>query len=153
MIMKRLTFLKTTVLCVALIGCSSVLAQRQARERFDPDGSFWIHGTPPNEFSDFGGINLNAKKMRHLPSPGVQLNTGKTLRFRTLTVKKESFRFTTVTVRGISYTFSGHFLRGGVFGAAALDDKTPVLEGLLTKFESGQKVAEANLKFTYFGGT
>lgn len=152
MTMTRRT-LHTIVLMVALISAANVSAQRQARERFDPDGSFWIQGTAPNEFSDFGSINLNAKKMRYLPSPGLQLNTGKNFRFKTLTVKKENFKFTTVAVQGVSYSFSGHFLRGGVFGAGDLDDQTPVLEGVLTKYKSGQKIAEANLKFTYFGGT
>jgi len=34
----------------------------QKSERFDPDGSFWLQGQPPNDFSDVGGINLNAKR-------------------------------------------------------------------------------------------
>jgi hypothetical protein len=122
--------------------------------RFDPDGSFWIHGEKaPNEFSDFGGINLNAKRSRHLPSPGLQLVNGKTYRFKTLNVKRDNFTFTTVTLGSISYSFSGKFLKGGVFGAGDLDDETPVLEGTLTKYRGGKKLAEAKLKFVYFGGT
>ena len=53
----------------------------------------------------------------------------------------------------MSYSFSGRFLKGGVFGAGDLDDETPVLEGTLTKFQVGKKVAEAKLRFVYFGGT
>jgi hypothetical protein len=151
--MTSRTILNTTVLIVALVSSASVPAQRKTNEKFDPDGSFWIQGTPPNEFSDFGAINLNAKKARRLPSAGVELNNGKTLPFRTLKVKKENFTFTTVVMRGVSYSFSGHFLKGGVFGAGDLDDQTPVLEGILTKYKSRRKVAEENLKFTYFGGT
>ena len=144
--------------CVAifllLVTASSGVAQRkQSNARFDPDGSFWIHGDPPAEFSDFSGINLNAKRSRRLPSPGVQLNNGTTYRFKTLTVKRDNFTFTTLTVRGVSYSFSGKFLKGGVYGAGDLDDETPVLEGTLAKFRDGKKVAEANLKFVYFGGT
>ena len=63
------------------------------------------------------------------------------------------FTFTTMTVRGVFYTFSGKFLKGGVYGAGDLDDQTPVLEGTLTRFRDGKKVAAANLKFVYFGGT
>ena len=145
-------------LCVSiflLVPLTSTAApgQRTKAARFDPDGSFWIHGQPPNEFSDFSAINLNAKRLRRLPSPGVQTNDGATYRFKTLVVKRDNFTFTTMTVRGVSYSFSGKFLKGGVYGAGDLNDERPVLEGALTKFRGGKKVAEANLKFVYFGGT
>ena len=131
---------------------SAVFAQRG---RFDPDGSFWLKDgtTPPTEFSDFSTINLNAKRLRRLPSAGLQFNNGTTYRFKTLTVKRDNFTFTTMTLRGVSYSFSGKFLKGGVYASGILDDQTPVLEGTLTKFRDGKRVAEANLKFVYFGGT
>ena len=132
---------------------AAVYSQQNKSVRFDPDGSFWLQGTPPDDFSDFGGINLNAKKSRHLPQPGLETNNGKRYRFKTLSVKREKFTFTTMTVAGVSYSFSGRFLRGGVFGAGDLDDETPVLEGTLTKFRNGKQLAEAKLKFVYFGGT
>ena len=130
-------------------------ALSQNKTRFDPDGSFWLHeSTPaPNEFSDFGGINLNAKRLRRLPSAGLQLINGTTFRFKTLNVKQNNFTFTTVALKGVSYSFSGKFLKGGVYSSGILDDETPVLEGTLTKFRNGQKLAEAKLKFVYFGGT
>jgi len=140
--------------CIFLLLCltaSPAFTQRK-QARFDPDGSFWIHGTPPPEFSDFDSINLNAKRLRYLNAPGLLMRTTR-YRYKTLTVKRDNFEFTTMTVRGVFYTFSGRFLKGGVFGAGELDDETPVLEGTLTKFRGGKKVAEANLKFTYFGGT
>ena len=135
---------------VALIPDHATGQIRKAR--FDPDGTFWILGTPPNEFKDFSAINLNAKKLRRLNSPGFQL-TSRNFRFKTVSVSREKFIFTTVAIGGLSYGFSGHFLKGGVFAAANLDEKTPVLEGVLIKYKSGKKVAEARLKFTYFGGT
>ena len=142
------------IIFALLSGCFSVKASAQSRKsRFDPDGSFWISGSAPNGFSDFSGINLNAKRTRHLPSPGVQLNNGRNFRFKQLNVSRESFTFTTVALSNISYGFSGRFLRGGVFQAANLDEQTPVLEGMLTKYRNGKKVAEAKLKFVYFGGT
>ena len=49
------------LLLLSLI-CVPVFSQRTKSERFDPDGSFWLQGQPPNDFSDFGGINLNAKR-------------------------------------------------------------------------------------------
>ena len=146
------TFL-ASLLVLSLISIPA-LAQKRAAQ-FDPDGSFWLHeSTPqPPEFSDFGGINLNAKKLRHLPAAGLQLINGTTYRFKTLNVKQHNFTFTTVALKGVSYSFSGRFLKGGVYSSGILDDETPVLEGTLMKFQNGKKVAEAKLKFVYFGGT
>jgi hypothetical protein len=139
------------IFLVLCLTAAPAFTQRKAA-RFDPDGSFWIRGTPPPEFSDFDSINLNAKRLRYLNPPGLMMRTTR-YRYKTLTVQRDNFTFTTMTVRGIFYTFSGKFLKGGVYGAGNLDDETPVLEGTLTRFRNGKKVAEANLKFVYFGGT
>ena len=144
-----------TIFLLLCLTAAPAFTQRNTSARFDPDGSFWLQdGTiPPTEFSDFSAINLNAKRLRRLPSPGLQLINGTTYRFKTLNVKRDNFTFTTQIIRGVSYSFAGKFLKGGVYGAGDLDDETPVLEGTLTKFHGGKKVAEANLKFVYFGGT
>ena len=109
-------------------------------------------GQAPSGFSDFSAINLNARRVGWLPAPGLQLNNGRTFRFQQLTVKREKFTFITTQVRGVSYSFSGRFLKSGVFAETVLDDQSPVLEGVLTKFVSGKKVAETKLQFGYFGG-
>ena len=145
--------MKPTVIVLILLLSSTVIVSQTKPARFDPDGAFWIVGEPPNDFSDFGAINLNAKRSRRLPVQGFELRTGKSLRFKTLVVKRDNFSFTTITLGGVSYAFSGKFLKGGVYSAGDLDEETPVLEGTLTKFRGGQKIAEAKLKFTYFGGT
>jgi hypothetical protein len=145
--------MRRTVLIVILLLIAATAVGQNKSARFDPDGSFWILGESPNEFSDFSAINLNAKKLRRLPSPGVQTNDGTTYRFKTLTVKQNDFNFTTVIRGGVSYSFSGRFLKGGNFAATWLGDDDPVLEGTLTKFRGGKKLAEAKLKFSYFGGT
>lgn len=141
---------------VAAVACLllavSLPALSQSR-RFNPDGTFWIIGEAPNGFLDFSGINLNGRRLRRLPSQGVQLNNGKTFHYKTLTVKQNNFTFTTVTLGGVYYTFSGRFLRGGVFAEQDLSDERPVLEGVLAKYRGGKKLAEAKLKFAYFGGT
>ena len=144
---------KTLTILLAIFIVSLPAVAQNKSGRFDPDGSFWVIGETPNEFSDFGGINLNAKRLRRLPASGVQTNDGKNYRFKTVTVKRDNFTFTTVTVGGVSYSFAGKFLKGGNFAATWLGDETPVLEGTLTKFRGANKVAEAKLKFSYFGGT
>jgi len=144
---------RTAKIVILLLLIATAALSQNKSARFDPDGSFWIIGEPPAEFSDFSAINLNAKRLRRLPSPGVQTNDGKNYRFKTLSVKQNNFTFTTVTVGGVSYTFSGKFLKGGNFAATWLGDDSPILEGTLAKFRAGNKLAEAKLKFSYFGGT
>ena len=143
-------------LCVSFIlltlAVTIIASPQNKSSRFDPDGSFWLIDQP-TKFSEFGAINLNAKKLRRLPSPGLQQNDGTNFRFKTLTVKRDNLSFTTVTRRGIYYTFSGRFLKGGVFALTELNDESPILEGTLARYQNGKKVAEAKLRFTYFGGT
>jgi len=146
--------LTASVVTIFIAGGSLVHVCAQSKKnRFDPDGSFWIKGAPPDVFSDFGGINLNAKGNKRLPKPGLELNNGRRYRFSQLRVSQERFTFTTVTVSNISYSFSGRFLKGGVYLAGNLDDETPVLEGTLVKYRNGKKMAEAKLSLVYFGGT
>jgi len=141
------------LIAVLLVVATVGVAMGQAKQRFDPSGAFWISGEPPADFSDFSGINLNMRHLRRLPTSGVQLNDGTSFRFRTILVKQSNFTFTTATLRGVYYTFSGKFLKGGDFAATWMGEETPVLEGTLAKFKGGKKVAEAKLKFMYFGGT
>lgn len=146
---RRLTALGMVFLVVGMAASASA----QQKSRFDPSGAFWVDGEPPADFSDFSAINLNMRQLRRLPTSGLQLNDGTSFRFRTVIVKQSNFTFTTVTLKGIYYTFSGKFLKGGDFAATWQGEETPVLEGTLTKFKAGRKVADAKLKFIYFGGT
>ena len=146
-------FLKALSLASLLLAVSLPSLGQTKRQPFNPDGSFWLIGAPPTGFSDFGGINLNGRKLRRIPSQGLQLMNGKTFHFKSLVVKRENFSFTTLSVGGVYFTFSGKFLRGGVFAEQDLFDEQPVLDGVLAKYKSGKKVAEAKLKFSYFGGT
>jgi hypothetical protein len=142
------------VVLALLTALAHISSQAQSSSRtFNPDGSFWVHGKPPNEFSDFGGINLNRKRVRHLPKSGLDEMNGRRFPFVRLSVKRERFTFTTVTVRGVSYSFEGRFLKGGNYQQDALGDEVPVLDGELKKFVAGKIVAQARLKFIYFGGT
>ena len=144
----------TVVAMLALLLSSWALSLGQTKKsRFDPSGAFWISGEPPADFSDFSAINVNMRQLRRLPTSGLQLNDGTQFRFKTVVVKQSSFTFTTVTLKGMYYTFSGKFLKGGDFAATWQGEETPVLEGTLTKFKGGKQVADAKLKFIYFGGT
>src|SRR5215813_14579642 len=105
-VVVRLTVFVAAFFLIAPYVCQSATAQSK-KSRFDPDGSFWIKGDHPDGFSDFGGINLNAKRDKHLPNPGLDLNNGRHFRFKELSVSREKFTFTTVALSNISYSFSG----------------------------------------------
>src|SRR5918998_5977516 len=92
---------KTAILLSFLMWTVTLAAHGQQNARFDPDGSFWVHETAPNDFSELSAINLNAKKLRRLPSPGLQITDGTTYRFKTLIVKRNDFRFTTVALKNV----------------------------------------------------
>lgn len=149
--MKRL--FKTLTVGSLLLAIALPVFSQTKRQTFNPDGSFWLIGEPPAEFADFGGINLNGRRLRRIPTQGLQLNNGKTFHYKSLIVKRDNFSFTTITLGGVYFTFVGKFLRGGVFAEQELYDEQPVLEGTLTKYQGGKKVADAKLKFSYFGGT
>lgn len=155
--MKKIKAIKVTTILLALgIFAAAMVAHGSAQKKpaaFNPDGAFFLVGNPPDGFSDFSGIYLNGRRLRRIPSQSLQLNNGKMFHYKTLTVKRDDFNFTTETLRGVYYTFAGKFLRGGVFAEQDLSDEQPVLEGVLTKYKDGKKVAEAKLKFSYFGGT
>ena len=140
------------ILALLISSLASVAGQTKST-RFDPSGAYWISGEPPADFSDFSAINVNMRQLRRLPTSGLELNDGTRLRFKTVVVKQNNFTFTTATVKGLYYTFSGKFLKGGNLAATWQGDEEPVLEGTLTKFKAGTKVADAKLKFIYFGGT
>ena len=136
--------------CLIVFLSTDTVESQQGR--FNPDGSFWIIGEAPLGFQNFGGINLNSNRSPRLQRAGVDLTDGSMIRFKTLSVSRHRLAFATLTIRGVSYSFSGKFLRGGVFAAQALDEE-PVLEGVLRKHSRGKIVAEARLRFSYFGGT
>jgi hypothetical protein len=151
---KPLTMAAVFLLIISASPFNSLsVGAQNKRTRFDPSGAFWISGEPPAEFSDFSSINLNMRNLRRLPTTGLQLNDGTSFRFRTVVVKQNNFTFTTETKRGLSYGFAGKFLKGGDFAATWMGEETPVLEGTLTRFKDGKKVADAKMKFIYFGGT
>ena len=134
----------------------STSAARTMARNFDPEGEFNVEGSPPQGLSEVSTIELlrDTKKSFMNSHSGIYTNRGMTYNFKSLTVTRERFAFTTVAIKGISYSFTGRFLRGGVFAELDSDQwGKPILEGQLSKLKGGRKVAGANLKFSYFGGT
>jgi hypothetical protein len=124
--------------------------------KFDPDGEFPLYGKAPKGLEEVSTIPMWGRGRHNFMNKdsGVYTTAGVIYRFRTVSVAQQKFTFSTVARRGTSYSFTGRFLRGGVF--AELDSEIwdqPILEGTMTKLKNGKKVAEASMKFSYFGGT
>ncbi|GAC1399673.1 MAG: hypothetical protein NVSMB56_14690 [Pyrinomonadaceae bacterium] len=152
---SAIILLQTFVFNYSTMNADTSIARRKTPQKFDPEGSFFPKGDAPKGLAEIGGINLFKRRLKTFTSEGSGVNTtnGITHRFKTLSVTREKLIFTTVTRRGISYSFEGRFLKDGVYSESDLDNDTVVLEGHMTKLRNGQKIADANMRFTYFGGT
>jgi hypothetical protein len=155
-----------TLFFLALLVAGSALAAPPAAfkalsaplKKFDPEGQFNPIGKAPKGLEEVASIDLfrsgrNRPFTSHTHS-GVATTRGVVYRFRTISASQNSLTFTTATRQGTNYRFSGRFLKGGVF--AELDSTVwdqPILEGTLTKYKNGKKVAESRMTFSYFGGT
>ena len=128
-------------------------------KKFDPEGQFNPIGKAPKGLEEVASIDLfrsgpNRPFTSHTHS-GVVTTRGVVYRFKTISAASQNnLTFTTATRQGTYYSFSGRFLKGGVF--AELDSTIwdqPILEGTLTKYKNGKKVADSRMTFSYFGGT
>ena len=137
---------------------STLRAFSSSQKRFDPEGTFNPLGNAPKGLEEVGNIDLfrsgRGRPFTSHAHSGVLTTNGTVYRFQTISVSQNSITFRTRTRAGISYGFRGRFLKGGVY--AEMDSSVwdqPLLEGTLTKFKNGKKIAESRMRFSYFGGT
>jgi hypothetical protein len=146
------------VCTMAAAPLSNLKASASAQKRFDPEGQFNPIGNAPKGLEEVASIDLfrsgrNRPFTSHTHS-GVVTTRGVVYRFQTISAAQNSLTFKTRARTGTSYSFTGRFLKGGVY--AEMDSSVwdqPLLEGTLTRFKNGKKVAESRMRFSYFGGT
>lgn len=133
-------------------------ASSAGQKKFNPEGEFYPLGKAPKDLGEVGGIDLfrsgNNRPFTSHTHSGVVTTNGVVYRFQTISVSQNSLTFKTRARSGTSYSFAGRFLKGGVY--AEMDNSTwndAFLEGTLTRFKNGKKVAESRMRFSYFGGT
>jgi hypothetical protein len=143
---------------IASAPLSTLRASSSTQRRFDPEGQFNPIGNAPQGLEEVASLDLfrsgrNRPFTSHTHS-GVVTTRGVVYRFQSISASQNNCTFTTRARAGTSYRFSGRFLKGGVY--AEMDSSVwnqPLLEGTLTKFKNGKKVAESRMRFSYFGGT
>ncbi len=151
-----LTILSVSLNANAQIASSSTPLIIQ--KAFRPYGYFSLVGTHPKGLENFDTIQYWRKDQEQSGPDiserlsGVTADEGVLYRYSTISITRRKFIFTTVKVKGISYSFSGRFLRTD-FVNADMDFDKPVVVGTLSKYRNGKRVAQANVKLSYFAGT
>lgn len=127
---------------------------------FDPEGSYYLLDEAPEGFEDFKQFNIFNKRLDvdprdrsygELVKPAgyVFLSNEKKHStytfFKKLDIEDDKIYFEALSVKGISYEFSGEFAVKGNF--YTLDQDAEVVEGILTKKENGETVAESRVNF------
>lgn len=135
-------------------------AESNGQDNFNPSGTFHVAKPQKEEFdSDFlASIELEKRRGRGGGFAGSLSmirpnNTYAEFAFVATITSSRKFAFTTNLRSGINYSFSGKFLRGGNYVKDYVRDSSqfdgPVMEGTLTKFKDGRKVAEGYFRFTF----
>lgn len=155
-----LVFASAYILCgtFALAALPSltqdIAAAKFIAAKFDPFGSYAILDTVPPEFDDFDSFQIDLveppRRGRNLKLAGfLSSRQGQLiLQLKTISLTLEELSFITQAEQGVHYCFEGRFLKKGVL--TRFSTKVPVLEGKLSKFMQGQKVAEKKIRFFTF---
>lgn len=135
-------------------------SEETAEYEFEVGGFYSIIGAVPKGFEDFEEISItimdyesaseeNDYRGTPIPPKGFVL-AKKEFNFAKISLGRKTMAFETQAVKGTSYKFSGKFIEKAPFWD--FDPETPVLEGRLTKFKKGKKIAQGNVRFQWYGG-
>jgi hypothetical protein len=152
--MQSFKFL-TILLLILLIshGGGRVSAEVKEALPFNPSGDYHPVNPPADGSESFTHFDLEVRRRKgKLVAWGDVRGVGTQYKFASVFVTEERLRFTTVRVRGVSYSFDGRFLDGGDFPGRFTGQGLVMLEGTLTKYQGGKKVAEVSSPFTYYPG-
>jgi hypothetical protein len=120
---------------------------------FNPSGDYHPINPPAGGSERFTHFDLEVRGRKgKLVARGDVRSVGARYKFATVSVTEERLKFTTVRVRGVSYSFDGRFLGGGDFPSQFTGRGMLRLEGTLTKYKGGKKVAEVDSPFLYYPG-
>ena len=117
---------------------------------FNPDGGYDVFGETPKGFEDVKRLYIFRMRNNRRPRYSSGLDTwndpekSTLYKFISSLITRNKFTFTTATIRGVSYRFEGRFL----FAQPTQLDDRPTIEGQLSKYKNGAKVAEGKIAFT-----
>jgi hypothetical protein len=146
-----LIFLTVIPLSAARASIDSVSFVNAASQKgFNPDGGYDAFGEMPKSFEEVKRLYIFRMRNNRRPRYASGLDTwndpekSTLYKFISSLITRNKFTFTTATVRGVSYRFEGRFL----FDQPNRVDDRPTIEGQLSKYKNGSKVAEGKIGFT-----
>jgi hypothetical protein len=128
-------------------------------QQTNPDMMYFVQGEKyPKGLSDFQAFGLYREQTKgsKLTFHGWVMTDredpdNSTCDMESVRVSGPSLSFAAKTRKGLRFTFDGRFLHSGDFRRYAGKD-VPVVEGVVRKYRSGKKLAEANARFTCGAG-
>lgn len=134
---------------------SALTTFTQKNNKVDIFGYYTIE-KPMKDFVDISEIHLVGDYGEQLKPPvygliGMKKKGAKAFQLLKPTLNGKNLTFTTKTVGGISYQFDGAFTKLGNFPALQPNGEI-LLKGKLIKYKGKTKIAEADVKFSYFAG-
>ncbi len=120
------------------------------QKRFNPDGGYDVFGETPKGLEDVKRLYIFRMRNNRRPRYSSGLDTwndpekSTLYKFISSLITRNKLTFTTGTIRGVSYRFGGRFL----FAQPTQLDDRPTIEGQLSKYKNGAKVAEGKVPFT-----
>lgn len=129
-------------------------------ENSDKTGYYYIIGEQPKGFRDFGYLEISTYEYDEKLGKVVPVKIGGSINFdkryfdiSKINITGERIAVVTKPQKGISYQFDGKFIDEEQVKYKDEDGEEitnwAVLEGRLTKWRSGVKIAEAKVKFSY----
>jgi hypothetical protein len=141
------------VMFVSPHGGGRVNAEVKHAAPFNPSGDYHPANPPAQGPEKFAHFDLEVRRRKgKLVAWGDVRGVGARYEFAAVSVTERRLKFKTVRVRGISYGFDGVFLGGGDFPSQFTGYGVVMLEGTLTRYQAGKKVAEINSHFLYYPG-
>ncbi len=148
---------KVLIICLLILFSphdgGRVRAEAKEALPFNPSGDYHPANRPADGSESFTHFDLEVRRRKgRLVARGDVRGVGARYKFATVSVTEERLKFTTVRLRGVSYSFDGRFLGRGDFPGQFTGYGMVMLEGTLTKYQGGKKVAEVNSPFLYYPG-
>lgn len=133
---------------------NKTVENEETEENFYPDGDYYLIGDLPKAFRDFDYLTVNANKheaekdgtssWKPMVTEGFIFTKTK-FKFVRISINNRQISFETEKVNGVSYKFTGVYPKEDF----SLNDGEDyiALQGRLTKFKDGKKIATIKAKF------
>lgn len=141
------------VIAMSASGASNAIVRGA---KVDVFGYYFPQGKLPAAFAEIDHLHLSTIDANAKPAPlngfiRPKRRAAKDYNLVSPKLEGKNLTFTTRAIGGVSYSFDGAFVKLGDFPTDRPEGEV-ILKGHLIKMKNGNKVAEADVSFTYTGG-